>query len=183
MIRLCSTSITRAKLLNSFNIEYIQSKIEFNEDSIKSTLPKNFVYNVVRGKLKNALDSFNLDIPILVADTVIATKDNKILRKAKNIDDAKSILLEQSGSRIDIITATILKSKSLEFIDISLTSYNFFKFNKEDLNNYLKSNLWKGKAGACMVEGFCKKYIKNVIGLQSNAMGLPVEKIKPWLEF
>ncbi len=29
-----------------------------------------------------------------------------------------------------------------------------------------------------MVEGFCKSYIKNVIGYESTAMGLCVEKLK-----
>jgi len=34
-----------------------------------------------------------------------------------------------------------------------------------------------------MVEGFCKKYIKEVIGLESTAMGLQAEKLMPWLDF
>ena len=183
MLRLCSTSPTRAKLLDSFAIEYIQSKIEFDEESIKSNSAKSFVYSVIKGKLNSALNIYDLTLPILVADTVIATKKGKILRKAKNKSEAKEILLEQSGSEIAIITASILKSKKLEFIDISATHYLFKKFDEEDLQNYLDSNEWQGKAGACMVEGFCKKYIRKVIGLESNAMGLPVEKIKPWLEF
>jgi len=39
-----------------------------------------------------------------------------------------------------------------------------------------------GKAGACMVEGFCKKYIVKSEGLESCAMGLSVEKILPFLD-
>ncbi|NPA87509.1 MAG: septum formation inhibitor Maf, partial [Epsilonproteobacteria bacterium] len=30
-------------------------------------------------------------------------------------------------------------------------------------------------------EGFCKRYIKEVRGLESTAMGLQVEVLKPWL--
>jgi len=182
MVRLCSLSPTRAKLLKSFNINFIQSSIDFDEEKVKISEPKSFVYSVVKGKLKSALSLYNLDIPILVADTVV-TANGKILRKAKDVEDAKNILLEQSGNTISIITASILKSKKLEFIDISATHYNFSKFKEQDLQEYLDSNLWQGKAGACMVEGFCKKYIKSVNGLQSNAMGLPVEKIIPWIEF
>jgi septum formation protein len=121
-------------------------------------------------------------MPILVADTVIEL-DKKILRKANSKDEAREILLAQSGSKISIITATIMQSIKLKFIDISATIYYFDRFEKDALNSYLDSNLWQGKAGACMVEGFCKKYIRRVDGLESNAMGLPVEKIKPWLEF
>ena len=32
-----------------------------------------------------------------------------------------------------------------------------------------------------MVEGFCKPYIKNVIGYESCAMGLCIEKLIPFL--
>jgi len=182
MVRLCSLSPTRAKLLESFNIKFIQSPIDFNEEQVKASLPKSFVYSVVKGKLKSALNLYSLDIPILVADTIVSA-NGKILRKAKDIDDAREILLAQSKNEISIITATILKSKKLEFIDISATYYLFKEFKKDDLEEYLKSKEWEGKAGACMVEGFCKKYIKEVRGLESNAMGLPVEKIIPWLGF
>lgn len=43
------------------------------------------------------------------------------------------------------------------------------------LHHYLESDEWRGKAGACMVE-FCKSYIEKVVGLESTAMGLSVEK-------
>ncbi len=182
MVRLCSSSQTRAKLLESFNIEFIQSPVEFDEDSIKEQNPKSFVYSVVKGKLESALNSYSLDIPLLVADTVVEAND-KILRKAKNIEEAREILLEQSGNSISIITAQALKKDGFLFLDISDTKYIFNEFEKKDLENYLDSRQWQGKAGACMVEGFCKKYIKEVIGLESTAMGLSVEKIIPWLEF
>ncbi len=183
MVRLCSSSPTRAKLLKSFKIDFIQSLIEFNEDKIEASSAKSFVYEVIKGKLKSALSRYDLSIPILVADTAIEGSNGKILRKAKSVDDAREILLEQSGSKISIISGAILKGRDFEFIDISNTTYIFDKFDKDDLEDYLKSGLWQGKAGACMVEGFCKKYIREVKGLESTAMGLQVEKIKPWIDF
>jgi len=182
MIRLCSTSATRAKLLKEFNINFIQSKIEFDEDSIKENNPKSFVYSVAKGKLKEALKSYPLEMPLLVADTVVSA-NGEILRKARDREDAKRILLKQSGNSVDIITATFFKGESFEFNNISKTTYAFDNFNLDDLEEYLNSGEWIGKAGACMVEGFCKKYIKSVTGLESNAMGLPVEKLLPWLKF
>ena len=49
------------------------------------------------------------------------------------------------------------------------------------MQEYLDSGECFGKAGAIMVEGFCKPYIKNVIGFESTAMGLCVEKLKFFL--
>jgi septum formation protein len=75
----------------------------------------------------------------------------------------------------------IYESKSLYFLDIASTDYIFSKFEKDDLDSYLDSDEWRGKAGACMVEGFCKKYIKEVKGLESTAMGLGIERLLPYV--
>jgi septum formation protein len=180
MIRLCSNSSTRAKLLKDAGIEFIQSGVDFDEDSINAKTPKEFVYKATLGKYKRAKELFDLTTPILVADTVV-TSGGKILRKAKDKKDAKKILLLQSGSITSIITCTIYERKELFFLDISSTDYIFDEFDKDKLEEFLQSGEWMGKAGACMVEGFCKPYIKEVKGLESNAMGLPVEKIVGFL--
>jgi septum formation protein len=179
-LRLCSNSITRAKLLKKANIEFIQNKVDFDEDSIKATTPKEFVYKATLGKYKEAKKLFSLTPPILVADTVV-TSQGKILRKAKDEDDARKILKFQSNTLTSIITCTILEKEDLFFLDISSTDYIFSKFDEDEMKKFLKSGEWRGKAGACMVEGFCKSYIKEVKGLESNAMGLPVEKIVGFL--
>jgi septum formation protein len=121
-----------------------------------------------------------LDMPVLCADTVV-TSQGKLLRKAKNKDDAREILLTQSGSIVSILTCMVYKSQKLEFIDLSGTDYVFKEFDKKALELYLDGNEWEGKAGACMVEGFCKDYIKEVRGYESTAMGLCVEKLLPYL--
>ena len=50
MIRLGSNSPTRAKILEAFNIEFIQNGGNFDEDSIKTTNPKEFCYLATKGK-------------------------------------------------------------------------------------------------------------------------------------
>ncbi len=119
-------------------------------------------------------------MPLLVADSVV-TCEGKLLRKAKDYDDAKAMLELQSGNKTSVITCMIYKSKEKEVIDLSITTYQFSEFKKVDIKKYLNSGEYFGKAGAIMVEGFCKPYIKNVIGYESTAMGLCVEKLKMFL--
>jgi septum formation protein len=180
MIRLASSSISRAKILRDFGVEFTQSGLDFDEDSVISSCAKEFVYKVALGKYGACRKKFGLEMPFLVADTVISV-DGKILRKAKDKDEAKKILKLQSGSSTTIITCMIYESKELYFLDIASTHYQFEVFEKEDLENYLNSDDWRGKAGACMVEGFCKKYIKDVKGLESNAKGLGIERLLPFV--
>ena len=181
MIRLGSNSSTRALILNNFKIDFIQNGGSFDEDSIKTTNPKSFVYEATRGKYQELFSKYGVeDIPLLVADSVV-TSQGKLLRKAKDLKDARRMLELQSGSQTSVITCMIYKSKEKELIDISITTYMFDIFKEEDIEAYINSGECFGKAGAIMVEGFCKPYIKEVVGYESCAMGLCIEKLIPFL--
>jgi len=102
-IRLASSSETRAHLLREAGIEFIQESVDFDEERIVATSPKNFVYQATLGKYEANLKTFGYeDYPLLVADTVV-TSQNQILRKAKCVDDARNILMTQSGNITSII--------------------------------------------------------------------------------
>jgi septum formation protein len=177
LIRLGSNSPTRALILKNFGIDFIQNGGDFDEDSITTTNPKTFCYEATKGKFDELYKKFGInDIPLLVADSVV-TCEGKLLRKAKDLNDAKSMLELQSGNKTSVITCMIYKSKEKEVIDISITTYEFLPFNKKHIKEYLDSGECFGKAGAIMVEGFCKPYIKKVTGFESTAMGLCVEKL------
>ena len=175
MLILCSSSKTRAKLLKEAGIKFIQKSCNFDEEQIKSNDPYEFVTIASLGKFKECIKCFR-DEDIISADTVV-TDGKKILRKAKDKNEARKILLAQSGKEIKIITAMWVRFKGQIFGRVDETIYEFEEFDKDDIKRYLDSNEWMGKAGACMVEGFCKKYIKNVKGYESTAMGLCVEEL------
>ncbi len=181
MLVLASGSKTRADILSSHDISFEQISTDFDEDSIQSKDPKTFVYQATMGKLQSYLGKYELNKPVLCADSVVVS-DGKILRKAKDKDDARAILNLQSGNKVSIITCMVFKSSSISLMDISSTTYEFAKFDEQKLENYLNSNEWQGKAGACMVEGFCKEFILSVNGFESTAKGLCVEKLLPFLK-
>jgi len=181
MIRLCSASATRAKLLRESGIGFVRSPVEYDEESLEYAEAKAFVYHASKGKLAAAEAAYGLELPLLTADTVIAGPGGEILRKAVDRKEAERILRLQSGSEIAIITCLHLKSRERYFLDLSATRYRFAAFDEADLQRYLDSGEWRGKAGACMVEGFCRPYIREVRGLESTAMGLQVEILRPWI--
>ncbi len=181
-LRLASASHTRAKLLDDAHIPYIQESVEFDEEQIIATSPKNFVYQATMGKYKANIEAFGYEeYPLLVADTVV-TSQGQILRKARCVDDARNILMTQSGSVTSIITCMVYHAQAQKIIDISQTDYLFEVFDMDALEAYLHSGLWRGKAGACMVEGFCKPYIKEVRGFESTAMGLNTNLLQRFIQ-
>lgn len=179
-IVLGSSSITRAELLTKFGVPFIQRDAGFDEEQLQISDPAHFVYHATKGKMQSYLEKYDLEMPVLCADTVV-TANGQILRKAKDKADARRILEAQSGNTVSILSCMIYKSKTIELIDLSTTDYLFLPFDAKALDVYLEGNDWRGKAGACMVEGFCKSYIKEVVGLESTAMGLSVEKLLPFL--
>ncbi|MDD5157525.1 septum formation inhibitor Maf [Sulfurimonas sp.] len=181
MIRLASSSQTRAQILREAGVEFLQESVDFDEDSIVASSPKSFVYKATLGKYEVNLKVFGCsDFPLLVADTVVSA-NGKILRKANSVDEAREILLMQSGNSVTITTCMIYQSPKIKIIDISTTEYLFADFDTVELEAYLKGTDWIGKAGACMVEGFCKPYIKSVKGYESTAMGLSLEILKRFI--
>lgn len=179
-IVLGSSSQTRATLLDQFGIPFIQRDAGFDEEQLCISDPAHFVYHATKGKMNSYLEQWDLEMPVLCADTVV-TAHGKILRKAVDVEDARRILELQSGSVVSILTCMIYKTKAYEMVDLATTDYQFAPFDRDALDAYLVSDEWKGKAGACMVEGFCKSYIQSVRGLESTAMGLSVERLLPFL--
>jgi len=181
MVILASGSATRAKILKKAGVAFWQQPCDFDEESLRYEVPAHFVYHAAMGKMRACEAECGLETPLLCADTVVSA-GGKILRKAKDEAEARALLLSQSGAEVEIITCMVYKSARKTFIDLSVTRYLFDPFDEAELARYLASGEWRGKAGACMVEGFCKPYIREVVGYESCAMGLTVEKLLPWLE-
>ena len=168
-------------MLREAGIVYEQRPADFDEEALDHSCPREFVYCATEGKAASALKLYGDGVPLLCADTVV-TADDHILRKPKDLDDARRILNRQSGNSVGILTCTILHKKNLRLIDLSETRYFFDPFDPDDLEVYLQQGDWRGKAGGCMVEGFCKRYIREVRGFESTAMGLTLEAFLPFLE-
>ena len=181
MLRLCSTSSVRAKILKEHKIPFIQSENNFDEEKLNITNPVSFVYQATLGKYKESLKLYGLEIPLLVVDSVVVCQ-NKLLRKAKNKEEAKTMLLAQSANTLKVLSCMILHSQKSFLLDLGETCYVLEDFKTQDLESYLQSNLWQNKAGAVMVEGFHQKYIKKQIGSTHNAMGLNLSVLKAFME-
>jgi septum formation protein len=181
MICLCSKSESRALLLEKAGIDFVQKPADFDEEKIETDSAREFVYLASKGKLEAAQKLYGLDVPLLTADSVIATEEGEMLRKPANREEARAILRKQSGSCISIVSGVHFKCDAFLFVDVSATHYRFAPFDEAELEAYLASGQWQGKAGGCMVEGFCKKYIEELRGFESTAMGLQVETLLPWI--
>ena len=181
MLILASLSPIRAQILRDFGIDFVQKSVDFDEDSLTLTAPKSFAYKACVGKLERALELFGKESKILVADSVVSV-GGILQRKPRDLEQARAMLESQNNATIHIITAQILKSPKIELCDISQASFTLGKFDPTELEEYLHSRSWEGKAGGVMMEGFHGHYIREQRGLLSTAMGLSLEKFLPFFE-
>ena len=140
-IILGSSSLTRAQLLQKFGIPFTQRECGFDEEQLRISEPAHFVYHATKGKMQSYLESYDLELPVLCADTVV-TANGEILRKAKDKEDARRILEKQSGNKVSILTCMMYKSSEYELIDLSSTEYLFLPFDSSELDAYLEGDEW-----------------------------------------
>ncbi len=118
------------------------------------------------------------DRVILGADTVVAL-DGRIYGKPADRDDARRILSALAGVTQDVITGvTILQpAKGRQLAECDVTRVTMRPMSDEEIEAYLDSGEWEGKAGAYGIQGTADQYVEKVEGSFSNVVGLPVERV------
>ena len=61
------------------------------------------------------------------------------------------------------------------------TKVIFHQLSEQDIEEYLDTNEWIGKAGGYAIQGIAKKFVKEVIGDQETVIGFPMKLIMNYL--
>lgn len=184
MIYLLSSSPTRASLMTQAGFSFKVLSLDYDESAISKTEPVSYVYKVLMAKLSQAKDIIDKlvakgDVAVL-ADSCVGV-NGRVLSKASSQAEARQMLLLQSANSASVFSAMAIKSANYDIISLSQSTFEFKSFEPDDLDEYINSGLWQGKAGAMMIEGFNAKYIKSQKGSLSTAMGLDIDILKAFL--
>ena len=57
---------------------------------------------------------------------------------------------------------------------VVMTVVHFKKLNKTEIQNYIKTGEWHGKAGAYAIQGLASVFVKRINGSYPNVVGLPL---------
>ena len=178
---LASASPRRKEILSKegFDFEVITSEYEeksFSSNPYKTALT--FAYE----KAKDVFDKLeNKDCIVLGADTVVYLK-GEILGKPLDRQDAKRILNNLSGRKHKVITGYALISSNKTAIGYDKSTVIFNRLSESQIESYLDSNLYVGKAGAYGIQDGEFNFVKKYVGSMNNIIGLPIEKIKKALK-
>ena len=111
---------------------------------------------------------------ILAADTVVAV-GRRILPQAELLDEAGQCLRLLSGRNHRVFTAVCLVTPKQAFRQRLVESrVRFKRLSEQDIESYLASGQWRGKAGGYAAQGIAGSFIVKMVGSYSNVVGLPL---------
>lgn len=109
---------------------------------------------------------------VLAADTVVAC-GRKLLDKSETEAQAREYLAELSGRRHVIYGGIcLITPEGKAHSRLVETKVQFKKLSEEELESYIRSGEWQGKAGGYGIQGQAAAYIKFLSGSYSNVVGL-----------
>lgn len=179
---LASASPRRVDLLAQIGItpsDIIPADID--ETPIKGELPRDLALRLARAKAE-AIASASEGAYILAADTVVAC-GRRVLDKALNEDEARAHLTLLSGRRHHVYGGIAIVTPNggvlTRLVD---TVVQFKRLSVSDIQEYLESGEWEGKAGGYAIQGRAAAYIKFMQGSYSNVVGLSLYDIMQLLD-
>src|SRR5262249_60588025 len=111
---------------------------------------------------------------ILAADTAVAV-GRRILPKAELLDEAAQCLRLLSGRNHRVHTTICLVTPKETFRQRYVeTRVRFKRLSEQDIEAYLASGEWRGKAGGYAAQGIAGAFIVKLVGSYSNIIGLPL---------
>ena len=187
-IILASKSKVRKKILDKNNINNRVEPSNVDEDVIKESLLKEKATPTVISKnlaeLKaNKVSLKNIDALVLGADSVIDL-EGQLISKPKSRDEAFKILKKLNGKKHNLVSSVcISKNGSMIWNYSDKATLTMKNFDEDELKNYLSkiSDEVLYAYNVYQVEGEGKNLFSKINGDENTIMGLPINKIKEYL--
>lgn len=180
---LASASPRRLMLLSQVGVEPDALRpASIDETPKRAEMPRSLVTRLARAKAEAARDLIADDKDlaeayVLAADTVV-THGRNIFGKPKSVEEALAMLQRLSGRSHRVLTGICLITPEdrvrLKIVD---TRVRFKRLSKEEIQSYLASREWRGKAGGYAIQGLAGCFVQKIVGSYTNVVGLPLTEL------
>ena len=144
---------------------------EIDEDPRPGEVPRDYVKRIAREKAKaSACGSGEI---VLCADTTVAL-GRRIMGKPADADEARAFLKLLSGRRHNVITAVAVKTPAKTWLKDVLTSVKIKPLHSREIEAYIATNDWQGKAGGYAIQGPAGCLVPWINGSFTGVVGLPL---------
>ncbi|MDG1377828.1 MAG: Maf family protein [Yoonia sp.] len=144
---------------------------DIDEDPRRAELPRDYVKRIASEKAAAVVCAD--DEVVLCADTSVAL-GRRILGKPESAGQAAEFLHALSGRRHKVITAVAVKRGAKIWLRDVQTTVAFKRLSDVEVNWYLSTGDWKGKAGGYGIQGPASVFCPWINGSFHAVMGLPL---------
>lgn len=144
---------------------------DIDEDPAKGELPRPYCVRLAREKAL-AIPAEDDEI-VLSADTTVAL-GRRILGKPEDEKEAAAFLALLSGRRHRVVTAVAVRRGARVWERDVVTQVKMKMLSNEEMNAYLASGDWRGKAGGYGIQGHAGALIPWISGSFTAVVGLPL---------
>ena len=171
---LASASPRRLDLLAQIGLTPDQvDPAELDESPLPGELPGPHAIRLATAKARTVAER-HPGAFILAADTVVAC-GRRILPKADQAEQARTCLRLLSGRRHRVLGGVCVVAPDGRLASRLVTTAVIFKrLDQTEIEAYLASGEWHGKAGGYAIQGRAAMYVRHLSGSYSNVVGLPL---------
>ncbi len=144
---------------------------DIDETPLKGELPLPYCSRIARQKAE-AVQAEQDDI-VLCADTTVAL-GRRILGKPVDAGEAAEFLFALSGRRHRVITSVAVRRGDRVWQKDVTSQVKLKPLSDVEVNAYLATNDWQGKAGAYAIQGPAGAFIPWISGSFTAIVGLPL---------
>lgn len=144
---------------------------DVDETPLKAELPRPYAARIAREKAAAVLA--DPDDIVLCADTTVAL-GRRIMGKPEDAGQAAAFLVALGGRRHQVITALALRRGTQMWTREVTSVVRMKRLSDLELNAYLASGEWQGKAGGYGIQGLAGAFIPWISGSFTAVVGLPV---------
>lgn len=146
---------------------------DIDETPLKKELPKDYVLRVAQEKAAHIAKA-KPGCVVLASDTTVAC-GRTIMQKAESPDEARAFLTQLSGRRHRVLTSVVVINAEGKMQGrVAETIVRFKRLHESEMEAYITSGEWEGKAGGYGIQGLASAFIPWISGTHFTVMGLPL---------
>ena len=172
---LASSSPNRRQILERAGIAF-DWMVSAADESAEGLAPAELVLELSRRKLEAVLPRCAEDDIVVAADTVVSI-GGEIIGKPHDAAQARRFLTMLSGTTHIVYTGVHIAYRGRRKSFYQTTDVRFYPLTEEEIDAYIESGEWHGKAGGYGIQGPAALFVEGITGDYNNIFGLPAAQL------
>ena len=169
ILTLASTSPQRRAILEQLRIPFVAVAPAYVEHDPPDADPVALVRDHAEGKARSVHVEGSVTLGV---DTTVHLA-GRVYGKPAGRDGARAMLRELAGHTHEVLSGLCLLGPGFAVVDHEVTRVTFRAPVDVELDAYLESGEWEGRAGAYAIQGLGGRLVERIEGDYLNVVGLP----------